>query len=60
MRFLVPWGVLLVVVGVAVEALSATGPAGQAAGYGLVGAFAGLVCWQLWRYDRRRRAQPGG
>jgi hypothetical protein len=55
------WGVLLVVVGVAVEALSATGTAGKVAGYGVVVAFfATLVWWQLWRYDRRRRAQSGG
>jgi hypothetical protein len=61
-RFLGLWGVPLLGVGPAVEALRAAGPAGAVAGYGVVGAFATLVWGQLWRADRRRRrrAQPGG
>jgi hypothetical protein len=56
----VVWSVLLVGVGLAAETLSAAGPAGPAAGYGVVAAFAAFVGWQLWRADRRRRAEPGG
>jgi len=63
-RFLGPWAVfwavLLVGVGLAAETLRATGAAGTVAGYGVVAAFATLVGWQLWRADRRRRAEPGG
>lgn len=59
MRFLVLWGVLLIVAGLAVEDLSAAGTAGEVAGYGVVVAFAALVWGQLWRSDRRRRARPG-